>query len=203
MTYFMKLTQYGVARVTDALAGGDPVDLTHMAVGDGNGADVEQPDGTETELVREVNRAVISAIYKNPSDETVFAVEMAIASDVGGWHVREVGVFDSTGALFAYGNFPNTYKSTAAEGVTRDMRVVAQIKVASTSVVELVTDTNVALASRAWVLSTITGAYILPGGQANDFLAKASDAAGDTKWTSLSQVLGVAGETELFFMGQI
>lgn len=187
MNFYMKLTAAGAAKVAAAQSGGPSVNLTHMAVGDGAGNPVSQPTGTETALVREVYRDQIAALYVNPNDSTMFMAEMTITSAVGGWAVREVGLVDSDGQLFAYGNFPETYKPLAAEGSTRDMVIVAAVKVANSNVVNLVVDTNIVLASRQWVTSTVTGAYLIPGGLTNQLLAKASNADGDFKWVDITE----------------
>lgn len=186
MSFFMKLTAYGAAKVAAAQAGGPQVNLTHVAVGDGNGLPVTEPTGAETALVREVYRNQIAALYINATDNTIFMVEMTIPSTAGGWSVREIGIFDVNGQLFAYGNFPETYKPVASEGSTREMVIVGAVKVANANTVQLVVDTNVVLASRQWVLSVINAAYLLPGGYTNQFLAKNSNADGDVKWVDLT-----------------
>lgn len=178
----MKLTAYGAAKIAAAQAGGAQVNLTHVAVGDGNGQPVPLPTGAETALVREVHRNQIAALYINASDDTIFMVEMTIPSAAGGWSVRELGIYDVDGQLFAYGNFPETYKPVAAEGSTREMVIVGAVKVSTASVVQLVVDTNVVLASRQWVLSVINAAYMLPGGYTGQFLAKKSNTDGDVHW---------------------
>jgi phage-related tail fiber protein len=206
MNYFMKLTQYGAAKVASAQADGPPVELTHMAVGDGNGQPVTAPTGIESQLVREVHRRPIAAMYKNPNDATIFMVEMTIPSEVGGWPVREVGIFDTDGGLFAYGNFPETYKPTGSEGATRDMVVVAAVKVADSATVTLIIDTSVVLASRAWVISTITAAFLIPGGLTNQILAKASNSPGDFKWIDITEgvqvLVGIVQETQILATDQ-
>jgi len=186
MSFFMKLTAVGAAKVAAAQAGGPPVNLTHIAIGDGNGNQVGEPTGNETSLAREVFRDQISAIYMNPNDNTMFMVEGLVSSAVGGFSVREVGIIDQDGQMFAYGNFPETYKPVATEGSTRDMVIVAAVKVASASVVNLVIDSSVVAATRQWVLSTITTAYLIPGGLTNQLLAKASNADGHFKWIDIT-----------------
>ena len=52
MTYRTIHTTYGLRCMAQAEAAGVPVNLTHMAVGDGNGVQVE-PSDTQTNLVRE------------------------------------------------------------------------------------------------------------------------------------------------------
>ena len=187
MNFFMKLTAVGAAKVAAAQAGGSNVSLTHIAVGDGNGNAVATPTGSETALVREVYRDQIAALYTNVNDPTIMMAEMTIPSDEGGWALREIGIFDADGQLFAYGNFPETYKPIADEGSTREMVVVSAIKVANADVVDLVIDANIVLASRQWVNSIVTGAYLLPGGLTNQFLAKTSNADGDFKWVDITE----------------
>lgn len=187
MNYYMKLTAIGAAKVTAAQAGGPSVNLTHMAVGDGAGNPVPVPTGIETALVREVHRDQIAALYTNPNDPTMFMVETTITSSVGGWAVREIGIIDADGQLFAYGNFPETYKPLASEGSTRDMVVVAAVKIANAEVVNLIVDTNIVLASRQWVTTIVTGAYLIPGGLTNQLLAKNSNTDGDFKWVDITE----------------
>ena len=200
MSFFMKLTPVGAAKIAAAQAGGPPVNLTQFAIGDGNGNPVGEPTGSETALVREVFRDQISSIYINPNDNTIFMVEGLVPSAVGGFAVREVGIFDQDGQLFAYGNFPETYKPVASEGSTRDMIIVAAVKVANASVVNLVIDTSVVAATRQWVVSTITAAYLIPGGLTNQLLAKASNADGDFKWVDITDgvqiLVDVLAETQ-------
>ena len=187
MNFHMKLTAAGAAKMAAAQAGGAAVNLTHVAVGDGNGQAVGIPTGSETALRREVYRDQIAALYTNPNDATIFMVEMTIPTTAGGWSVREVGIFDTDGQLFACGNFPETYKPVASEGSTREMVIVAAVKVASAATVQLVIDANIVLASRQWVVSVVTGAYLLPGGLTNQFLAKASNEDGDFVWRDITE----------------
>lgn len=53
MTYKTIHTNYGLTRLAEAESTGTPINLTHMAVGDGNGNPVE-PSEIQTELVREM-----------------------------------------------------------------------------------------------------------------------------------------------------
>lgn len=155
MNYYMKLTATGSSKVAAAQAGGDPVSLTEMALGDGNGNPVGLPVGDETALVNEVYRGALSSISVNENDAAVVMAESYVPAATGGWSVREVGIYDAAGDLFAYGNFPDTYKPTAAEGSTRDMSVVAALRVQGSDNVELVIDTTLVGATRAYVDSSV------------------------------------------------
>jgi phage-related tail fiber protein len=191
MTYAIKLTQYGLTALASAEMGGPVISLTQIAVGDGNGNPVT-PSDTATALVREVHRTPINALFKNPNDATIVMAEMVIPSDIGGWAIREVGLFDATGALFAYGNFPETYKPIAAEGSTREMVIHVATKVGNAENVQLVIDTSIVLATRPWVLSTITAAFLIPGGLTGQVLTKASNAAGDFTWKDPTDAVNIA-----------
>ncbi|MEX1197807.1 MAG: phage tail protein [Pseudohongiellaceae bacterium] len=187
----MKLTQAAEAKLANANTGGPAVSLTQMAIGDGNGNPVGIPQGDETDLVREVYRTDINSLGQNASDPTIMQAEAVISAATGGWAVREVGVFDAEGDLFAYGNFPDTYKPTAAEGSTRDMLIAAALKVGNADNVELVIDASIVVATRQWVLNTITAAYLLPGGTTGQVLTKASNEDGDSEWRDMTDAVNI------------
>lgn len=190
--FFMKLTQTGLAKLTAAQAAGTSVALSEMAIGDGNGNAVPQPTGNELALVREVFRDSLNGLYVNPNDAQMLMAELIVPAAEGGFAIREVGVLDVDGDLIAYGNFPDTYKPTPAEGSTRDMLIVAAIKVSSAANVELVIDPTIVGATRQWVISTITAAFLLPGGTTGQILAKASNADGDVEWRDVTDTFNIA-----------
>lgn len=190
-TYLMKLTATGAEKVAAELAGGPVVGLTHIALGDGNGNAVGLPAGTETALVREVYRDQIADLRVSATDDKVVIAEMSVPSEEGGWVVREVGVFDSDGDLFAYGNFPPTWKPVPGDGSSREMVIQTSMRVASTDAVTLIIDDTIVIASRAWVLSQFTRANLFAGGLTGQVLAKATNASGDWEWIDLSTGLQV------------
>lgn len=189
--FVMKLTAIGAAKIAAASSGGPAVVLTTMAVGDGNGNPVAAPTGNETALVREVYRSQLNSLAVNANDHTLMLAEISIPSNVGNFAIYEIGVFDASGALFAYGNFPATWKPIAANGSTRDMTVQAAMKVGNSAVVNLVIDTSIVAATRQWVLATITRAFLIPGGTVGQVLAKASNADGDFKFVDPTAAVNV------------
>jgi phage-related tail fiber protein len=184
MSYYMIPTVVGAAKIAAATAGGPKVNLANIAVGDNNGNPLAAPDVNATALVREVYRHQINALSISPADSTVMMAEMLIDSTIGPFSIMEIGIFDDHGALIFYGNFPATYKPISTDGSTRDMIISAAVKVGSASNINLIIDTTVVGATRAWVLSTITAAFLIPGGTTDQLLAKNSNAAGDFKWVS-------------------
>ena len=180
-------TQYGLVAMARAEASGTPINLIHMAVGDGNGSPTT-PDWMQTGLIRERYRNTVNRVYQSPNDPTHFTVELVIPASAGGWVMREIGVFDASGSLFAVGNLPETYKPTATEGAFADAVVRLEFVVSNASVVTLMVDPNVAVASQAWVINNMTAAQVIPGGTVGQLLGKASNADGDFKWESPSAI---------------
>jgi phage-related tail fiber protein len=138
-----------------------------------------------------VFRDQLASLAVNVNDNTMMLAEMLIPSATGNFAIHEIGVFDAAGALFAYGNFPATWKPVAAAGSTRDMTIQAAMKVSDSSVVNLVVDTSIVLATRNWVTSTITRAFLLPGGLTGQVLAKKSNADGDTQWVDPTAAVNI------------
>ena len=156
-------TLHGLQSMAAAESSGVPINLTHIAVGDGNGNAVE-PSDDQTQLVRERYRAAVNRVYQDPANPLRFTAELVIPATEGGFTLREVGVFDADGALFVVGNLPDTYKPTAADGAFSDTVVRVEFMTANADVVTLQVDPNVAVATQTWITNNITAAALIPGG---------------------------------------
>jgi len=183
-----------------AASSGDPVNLTHMAVGDGNGSDVT-PDEAQTSLVREVYRATVNRVYRPDAVNypALFAAELVIPASEGGFTMREVGIFDADGTLFALGNLPSTYKPEAGEGAFSDTIVRLEFLATNSDVVSIVFDPYVAVVTQNWISNNVTAATIIPGGTTEQVLRKASNADGDYEWadpTEANVVVNTIEETQ-------
>jgi hypothetical protein len=148
--FFVILTETGRAKLANAVALGRTVSLTHCAVGDGAGQQVT-PDAAQDALVRETYRAQLNTLEMDPDNPAYIVAELVIPSEQGGWTIREAGVFDADGDLFAVGNLPETYKPQIAEGSAAELRVRLVLEVSNTAAVELKVDPTVVLASRSYV----------------------------------------------------
>lgn len=148
--FFVILTETGRAKLANAVALGHTVSLTHCAVGDGAGQQVT-PDAAQDALVRETYRAQLNTLETDPDNPAYIVAELVIPSEQGGWTIREAGVFDADGDLFAVGNLPETYKPQIAEGSAAELRVRLVLEVSNTAAVELKVDPTVVLASRSYV----------------------------------------------------
>lgn len=150
--FYTRLTNLGSAALNAAITGGATITLSELALGDGGGASYD-PDGSETALRGEVHRAVISSIAPDPQNPAWLIVETIIPPDVGGWWIREAGVFDSNGNLFAIAKYPETYKAVLTDGTASTLTVQVILQVTSTDSIQLVVNPLDGYATQGWVLN--------------------------------------------------
>ncbi len=148
--FYTLLTDIGAAKLASAAALGVPLKITHMAVGDGGGA-LPTPSAQQTALVAEKRRAALNMLYIDPQNSSQIIAEQVIPENEGGWWIREVGLFDETGALIAVGNCPESYKPKLAEGSGRTQTVRMVLITSSTDNITLKIDPAVVLATRSYV----------------------------------------------------
>ncbi|EGO6548759.1 TPA: tail fiber protein [Escherichia coli] len=148
--FYTLLTDIGAAKLASAAALGVPLKITHMAVGDGGGV-LPTPDAKQTALVNEKRRAALNMLYIDPQNSSQIIAEQVIPENEGGWWIREVGLFDESGALIAVGNCPESYKPQLAEGSGRTQTVRMVLITSSTDNITLKIDPAVVLATRKYV----------------------------------------------------
>lgn len=150
VTYYALLTTVGAGKLANATALGTTLKITQLAVGDGGGS-VPTPDASRTALVNEVRRAPLNQLSVDPANAAQIIAEQVIPEDVGGWWIREMGLYDKAGALIAYANCAPSYKPQLAEGSGRTQTVRMVLIVSNTASVELKIDPSVVLATRQYV----------------------------------------------------
>ncbi|WP_310596743.1 phage tail-collar fiber domain-containing protein [Aeromonas aquatica] len=148
--YYGILTDQGQALLAAAIASGTPLPLTAMAAGDGGGQPVT-PLAEMTELVNEVHRAPLNQLFVDPTAPNQIVAEMVMAETVGGFWIRELGLFAESGELFAVCNTPDSYKPVLAEGAGRSLLTRMILIVSDTAAVELIINPDTVMASRAYV----------------------------------------------------
>lgn len=148
--FYTLLTDIGAAKLASAAALGVPLKITQMAVGDGGGV-LPTPNAQQTKLVAEKRRADLNMLYIDPQNSSQIIAEQVIPETEGGWWIREVGLFDETGALIAVGNCPESYKPQLAEGSGRTQTVRMVLITSSTDNITLKIDPAVVLATRKYV----------------------------------------------------
>lgn len=152
--YYSVLTSTGIAEIASAEVGGTKVSITHIALGDGNGALIT-PDEGMLALNREIARVAISRVYKHPENLSWLVFEAVVPADQGGWTIREIGLIGGGGKLLSVGNFPTTYKPTQGEGAIKDLMIRMIVQISNASVVELIVDPSTVIASSQTVTLAI------------------------------------------------
>lgn len=148
--YFALLTNIGAAKLANATALGAKVEITQMAVGDGNGV-LPTPNPAQTTLTHELRRAQLNMLTIDPVNTNQIIAEQVIPEDVGGWWIREIGLFDKDGDMIAVANCAETYKPQLQEGSGRVQVIRVILIVSSTEAVTLKIDPSVVLATRKYV----------------------------------------------------
>ncbi|MBH2988421.1 phage tail protein [Serratia ureilytica] len=145
--YRALLTEQGKALLANAAATGQKLEITHIAVGDGGGSPT-QPDESQTKLVNEKRRAELNSLQIDTGNSNQVIAEQVIPEDVGGWWIRELGLYDKNGVLVAIANTPDTYKPQLTEGAGRTQVVRMVLLVKGDANAAIVADKTALLVSR-------------------------------------------------------
>lgn len=145
------ITTAGAAKLAAATApGGQKVNITTMAVGDGGGK-LPVPDAGQTGLIHEVWRHALNKISQDKRNSNYIIAELVIPPEVGGFWMRELGLYDDAGTLIAVANMAESYKPALAEGSGRSQTCRMVIIVSSVASVELTIDTTTVMATQDYV----------------------------------------------------
>ncbi|EMC6738703.1 phage tail protein, partial [Escherichia coli] len=145
------ITTAGAAKLAAATApGGRKVNITTMAVGDGGGK-LPVPDAGQTGLIHEVWRHALNKISQDKRNSNYIIAELVIPPEVGGFWMRELGLYDDAGTLIAVANMAESYKPALAEGSGRSQTCRMVIIVSSVASVELTIDTTTVIATQDYV----------------------------------------------------
>ncbi|WP_238939110.1 phage tail protein [Pseudomonas fragi] len=144
------LTAVGEAKQAKADALGIPWTFSQMGVGDANGTE-PVPDRMQIKLINERNRAPLNQVKVDPKNSNLIIAEQVIPEDVGGWWIREIGLYDGDGDLVAVANCAPSFKPLLAQGSGKTQVVRMNFIVTSAANVTLKIDPSVVLATRQYV----------------------------------------------------
>jgi|GEM_PF-3166830 len=145
--FYSILTSIGKAKIANASVFGTKLNLTTLALGDGNGK-YYNPTENQEALVNEVWRGNVGAIATNSENSNWIVMETMIAGNVGGFFIRELGVLDDEGSLIAIGKYPETYKPIVSDGATKDLIIRMILEVDNASSVTLKIDPTTVIATK-------------------------------------------------------
>lgn len=145
------ITTAGAEKLAAAtVPGGKKVNITVMAVGDGGGT-LPEPNAGQTKLINEVWRHALNKISQDSRNSNYIVAELVIPPEVGGFWMRELGLYDDEGALIAVANMAESYKPELAEGSGRAQTCRMVIIVSSIASVELSIDSTMVMATQDYV----------------------------------------------------
>lgn len=145
------ITTAGAEKLAAAtVPGGKKVNITVMAVGDGGGT-LSEPNAGQTKLINEVWRHALNKISQDSRNSNYIVAELVIPPEVGGFWMRELGLYDDEGALIAVANMAESYKPELAEGSGRAQTCRMIIIVSSIASVELSIDSTMVMATQDYV----------------------------------------------------
>ncbi len=147
--FYSIITNIGLQKIQEALADGTKLDLKYIAVGDSNGKYYE-PELSQTKLKNEKYRTEITEL-------TALTAKALIPASVGGFYLREFGIFDSENNLLLVGKQPETYKPLETEGSFKELWIKVVIAAINADVIEINLDPTIQMASIAWVQNLFNG----------------------------------------------
>ncbi len=159
MQYFSIWTQAGLAKKAQAIATGQPLLITHMAIGDtgsNDGSSPPAPNTLQTSLRNEKHRQQITDCYISPTDQNQTVFSITVLEDVGGFWIKEVGLFADDDTLIAVGSYAPSYKADIASGSPSQIQCNMLLLEASAEVIKVQIDPTAVLASKRYVDEKLT-----------------------------------------------
>ena len=136
--FYSLVTDYGAEKQLRCITDGIPFEVTYIALGDGNGKYYE-PSRTQTKLVNEVWRGNVE---KCEWTDNRFYCVTTVPAEIGGFEVREAGVFDAENNLLVVSKFPETTKQAPESGTVKQLTIRIELEMSNTQLAELVINPN-------------------------------------------------------------
>ncbi len=109
------------------------------------------PDAGQTKLVHEVWRHALNKVSVDNKNKNYIVAELVVPPDVGGFWMRELGLYDDAGTLIAVSNMAESYKPELAEGSGRAQTCRMVIILSNVASVELSIDASTVMATQDYV----------------------------------------------------
>lgn len=147
MEYYTLLTNVGIAKFVAARASNTGVNLRSFKLS----SKVIVPTQEMSVLEEVVYEGSITNKLVESNNPNHVIIECHIPSNVGGFEVNAIGIYDEEGELIAIGNTPRTYKPLLSEGSAKELMIKVVMEVSNASEVILKLDPSVIIASRDYV----------------------------------------------------
>ncbi|ENY9686382.1 phage tail protein [Campylobacter coli] len=145
--YYTILTKIGIAKFIAARASGNGVNLKSFKLSSKVILPSEEMQSLE-EIVYEANINSKSVDENSPNYINLMCY---VPSDIGGFEINAIGIYDEVGDLLAVGNLPRTYKPILKEGSAKELMIKIVMELSNAEEVILKLDSSVIMASRDYV----------------------------------------------------
>ena len=145
--FYSILTQKGISKQLECIENLTEFDISYIAVGDGNGS-LYTPSETQTTLKNEKWRGEI--LTHGITDNKLF-VTASLPIDVGGFTIREIGLFDSSNNLLCIGKCPETNKHSSSEGGAQELFIKFYMSITNSELLPLIVQSSQEIASVDYV----------------------------------------------------
>ena len=127
--YGTVITTAGAALIAKCILNGGKVNIKTAAAGDGGG-EYYEPTVAQTALRGKKWEGDVASAAVSTTNANMIDVKITIDDSVGGFTIREMGLFDDDGTLIAICNTPDTEKVSTDGGVSGKLTMIMHIVVA-------------------------------------------------------------------------
>ncbi|WP_238917267.1 phage tail protein [Clostridium sp. YIM B02555] len=137
--FYTILTNIGKAKIANSGVMGNKVNFVKFKIGDGSGSYYE-PTEDQKDLVHTVYEGNITDIEIDADNPNWMKINLMIPANVGGFMIREYGVFDAEGNMLAVAKCAESYKPIAEDGSTKELILRMILAVSNTKNISLELD---------------------------------------------------------------
>ena len=145
--FYTILTNIGKAKIANSGVMGSKVNFVKFKIGDSNGSYYE-PTEAQRDLIHTVYEGNITDIEVDKNNPNWIKINLMIPANVGGFTIREYGVFDESGNMLAVAKCAESYKPIAEDGSTKELILRMILAVSNTSSVNMELDPTLVFVSK-------------------------------------------------------
>lgn len=138
-SFYTILTSIGKAKIANSAGFGTKVNISKYKIGD-SGGQYYEPTEQQTDLVHPVYEGKINNIKINEENPNWIYFELVLPANVGGFFIREYGIFDDEGDMIAIAKCPESYKPLLVDGAAKEMSLDLVLAVSNVEAVKLEID---------------------------------------------------------------
>lgn len=138
-SFYTVLTDIGKAKIANSAGFGTSINVTKYKIGDGGG-NYYDPTEQQKDLVNPVYEGKINDIRIDEENSNWICFELVLPANIGGFFIREYGVFDDSGDMIAIAKCPESYKPLVTDGSSKEVILELILAVSNVSSVKLEID---------------------------------------------------------------